>query len=72
MHGITHVDDTKVEATSVHMLVTFHSGGDVFRFHSPAHIALRFRNAVMRDAWQVCCAPDAEMVEFKKPEKTDS
>jgi hypothetical protein len=47
------------------MLVTFESGGDAFRFHLPAHVALMFRHAVMQDAWQVCCAPDAEVVPLK-------
>ena len=65
MNGILHIDETAVEATTGHMLVTFKSGGDAFRFHLPAHVALRFRHAVMRDAWQVCCAPDAEVVTLK-------
>ena len=62
MNGILYIDETAVEATTGHMLVTFKSGGDAFRFHLPAHVALRFRQAVMQDAWQVCCAPDAEVV----------
>lgn len=66
MSGILFVDDTAVEATTGHMLVTFKSGGDAFRFHIPAHVALRFRQAVMQDAWQVCCAPDADVIEFKR------
>ena len=66
MNGILHIDETAVEATTGHMLVTFKSGGDAFRFHLPAHVALRFRQAVMQDAWQVCCAPDAEVIELKR------
>lgn len=71
MNGILHVDDTRVEATTGHMLVTFTSGGDAFRFRLPASVALLFRQAVMRDAWQVCCAPDAEVVRIarKRPRK---
>jgi hypothetical protein len=66
MTGIVFVEATAVEATTGHMLVTFESGGDAFRFHLPAHVALRFRQAVMQDAWQVCCAPDAEVIELKR------
>jgi hypothetical protein len=44
------------------MLVAFESGGDAFRFHVPAHVALLFRHRIMADGWQVCCAPDAEVV----------
>lgn len=66
MSGVLYVDETAVEATTGHMLVTFKSGGDAFRFHIPAHVALRFRQAVMQDAWQVCCAPDAEVIELKR------
>lgn len=65
MSGILYIDDASVEATSGHMLVTFKSGGDAFRFHLPAHVALRFRHTVMQDAWQVCCVPDAEVVTLK-------
>jgi hypothetical protein len=65
MNGVLHIDQAEVEATTGHMLVTFKSGGDAFRFHLPGHIALRFRQHVMRDAWQVCCAPDAEVVKLK-------
>jgi len=66
MNGILYIDETAVEATTGHMLVTFKSGGDAFRFHLPAHVALRFRQSVMQDAWQVCCAPDAEVIELKR------
>lgn len=69
MNGVLYVDGTAVEATTGQMLVTFKSGGDVFRFHLPAHVALRFRRAVMQDAWQVCCAPDAEVVNFQPKRK---
>lgn len=65
MNGVLYIDETSVEATTGHMLVTFKSGGDVFRFHLPANVALRFRHAVLQDAWQVCCAPDAEVVYLK-------
>mgnify|MGYP003383741375 CR=1 FL=1 len=69
MNGVLHIDGAKVEATTGHMLVTFESGGDAFRFHLPAHVALHFRQMVMRDAWQVCCAPDAEVVNFEAGRK---
>ena len=62
MKGVILIDRAIVEATTGHMLVTFESGGDTFRFHLPGHIALAFRETVMRDAWQVCCTPDAEVV----------
>lgn len=62
MAGIIHVDAATVEATSGHMLITLESGGDQFRFHLSAHVALRLREVIMRDGWQVCCAPDAEIV----------
>ena len=70
MNGILHIDETAVEATTGYMLVTFKSGGDAFRFHLPAHVALRFRQAVMQDAWQVCCAPDAEVVRLQPKRKS--
>ena len=70
MNGILHIDETAVEATTGHMLVTFKSGGDAFRFHLPAHVALRFRQAVMQDAWQVCFAPDAEVVRLQPKRKS--
>ena len=66
MNGIVYIDETSVEATTGQMLVTFKSGGDAFRFHLPAQVALRFRQAVMQDAWQVCCAPVAEVIELKR------
>lgn len=65
MSGIIYVDGADVVATSGHMLVTFKSGGEAFRFHLPGHLALTFRGNVMRDAWQVCCAPDGELVQFR-------
>ena len=65
MAGILFVEDSAVEATSGQMLITFKSGGENFRFHLPAHIALRFRQKIMADGWQVCCAPNAEVVPFK-------
>lgn len=65
MNGVLYIERAEVEATTGHMLLTFKSGGDAFRFHLPGHVALRFRQAVMQDAWQVCCAPDAEVVKLK-------
>jgi hypothetical protein len=70
MNGILYIEETAVEATTGHMLVTFKSGGDGFRFHLPAHVALRFRQAVMQDAWQVCCAPDAKIVTLQPKRKS--
>lgn len=64
MSGVLYVEAAVVEATTGRMLVTFSSGGEDFRFHLPANVALKFRNSVMRDAWQVCCAPDAEVVKL--------
>ena len=69
MTGILYIDAASVEATSGQMLVTFESGGDTFRFHLPPHVAIRFRDRVMKDAWQVLCAPDAEVVQFKPKRK---
>lgn len=66
MSGILYVERATVEATTGHMLVTFESGGEAFRFHLPAHVALTFRHTVMKDAWQVCCAPDAEVVPLRR------
>lgn len=66
MNGVLYVDGAAVEATTGHMLVTFNSGGDAFRFYLPANVALKFRHSVMQDAWQVCCAPDAEVVALKR------
>ena len=65
MSGVLYIEEAAVEATTGHMLVTFKSGGDAFRFHLPAHVALKFRHVIMRDAWQVCCAPDADVVKFR-------
>lgn len=62
MSGVLFIEAVAVEATSGRMLVTFTSGGDDFRFHLPGHVALGFRQKVMTDAWQVCCAPDAEVI----------
>lgn len=69
MNGVLYIERAEVEATTGHMLVTFKSGGDSFRFHLPAHVALTFRQSVMQNAWQVCCAPDAEVVKFKSKRK---
>jgi hypothetical protein len=65
MNGVLFVEDAKVEATTSRMLVTFTSGGDQFRFHIPAHTALKFRERIMRETWQVCCAPNADVVKLK-------
>jgi len=66
MAGVILTDAAKVEATSGKMVITFSSGGDDFRFHLPPHVALGFRDTVMRDGWQVCCAPNAEVVRLKR------
>lgn len=66
MNGITFVEKAAVEATSGQMLITFTSGGDAFRFHLSPHVALAFRTLMLRDGWQIVCAPDAEVVKFKK------
>ncbi len=65
MSGVLYIEAASVEATSGQMLVTFASGGEDFRFHLPAHIAIRFRQKIMTDGWQVCCAPDAEVVPIR-------
>lgn len=70
MAGVLYIEDAKVEATSGHMLVTFTSGGEAFRFHLPGHIALGFREHVMRDAWQVCCPTTAQVVALKPARAT--
>ena len=62
MSGILFVEAAAIEANSGHMLLTFTSGGDDFRFHLSAHVALLFRHRIMENGWQVCCAPDAETV----------
>jgi hypothetical protein len=40
MSGVLYVEAATVEATTGRMLVTFRSGGDDFRFHLPANVAL--------------------------------
>lgn len=65
MSGVLYIEAASLEATSGQMLVTFTSGGEDFRFHLPAHIALTFRHKVMTDAWQVCCGPNADVVQIK-------
>lgn len=69
MTGVLYIDEADVEATSGRMLVTFRSGGDAFRFHLPPNVALQFRQRIMTDAWQVCCAPDADVVALKGARK---
>lgn len=65
MAGILYVEEAAVEATSGKMLVTFTSGGDAFRFHLAPHIALKFRETITRDGWQVLCASDAQVTPLK-------
>jgi hypothetical protein len=62
--GVLYIDAASVEATTGRMLITFKSGGDAFRFHPPPNVALRFRETIMKEGWQVLCAPDAELVQF--------
>lgn len=62
MNGILYIDEATADATTGHMLVTFKSGGESFRFHLPGNVALKFRRTIVQDTWQVCCAPDAEVV----------
>ena len=69
MSGVAYVDEAKAEATTGRMPITFYSGGELFRFHLPAHVALMFRQAIIRDAWQVCCVPNADVVHLK-PKQT--
>ena len=70
MSGILYIEAASVEATTGQMLVTFKSGGEDFRFHLPANVALLFRQRVMEDGWQVCCAPDASALPFRPTRKT--
>ena len=65
MAGILFVEGAAVEATSGQMLLTLTSGGEDFRFHLPANVAIRFREMILRDGWQVLCAPNAEVVPFR-------
>jgi hypothetical protein len=65
MSGVLYIEAASVEATSGQMLVTFTSGGEDFRFHLPAHVALKFRQKIMTNGWQVCCSPDAEVVPIR-------
>lgn len=65
MAGILFIEDTAVEATSGQMLITLKSGGEDFRFHLSANVALRFRQKILADGWQVLCAPNAKVVPFK-------
>ena len=43
MAGILFVEGAAVEATSGKMLLTFTSGGEDFRFHLSANVAIRVR-----------------------------
>ena len=65
MAGILIVEGAAVEATSGQMLLTLTSGGEDFRFHLPANVAIRFRELILADGWQVDCAPNAEVVPFR-------
>ena len=65
MSGILYIEKATVEATTGQMLLTLTSGGEDFRFHLPAHIGLMFRQSIIEDAWQVCCAPDASVVPIR-------
>ena len=65
MAGILFVEGAAVEATSGQMLLTLTSGGEDFRFHLPANVAIRFREMILVDGWQVLCAPNAEVVPFR-------
>jgi hypothetical protein len=58
MSGILYIDEAAAEATTGHMLVTFVSGGEAFRFHLPGNVALKFRRAIIENTWQVCCVPN--------------
>jgi hypothetical protein len=69
MTGVLYIEEATVEATSGQMLITFKSGGDSFRFHLPPHVALKFRQTIMTDGWQVLCAPDAEVVPLRPTSK---
>lgn len=62
MSGILFTEAAAIEANSGHMLVTFTSGGEDFRLYLPAHVALKLRHRILKDGWQVCCAPNAETV----------
>ena len=66
MAGILFIEGAAVEATSGQMLLTLTSGGEAFRFHLPAHIAIKFRQTILADGWQVLCAPNAEVIPFKR------
>ena len=66
MTGILYIEAAAVEATSGRMLLTLTSGGEAFRFHLPANVAIRFRQTIMEDGWQVLCAPNAEVVPFRR------
>lgn len=65
MSGILYIEKATVEATTGQMLLTLTSGGEDFRFHLPAHVALGFRHMVIEDTWQVCCIPDADVVPIR-------
>ena len=66
MTGVLYIDAASIESTSGKMLITFTSGGDDFRFHLSANVAIRFREMIVRDGWQVLCAPNAEVVQFTR------
>lgn len=62
MAGILYTEAAAIDANSGRMLVTFTSAGEDFRFHLPAYIALLLRERILRNGWQVCCAPNAQTV----------
>ncbi len=72
MNGIVFVESATTKATAGHMLLTFKSGGDAFRFHLPAHLALVFAHAMVRDACQNCGAPGADIIKFSPKNKRKS
>ena len=65
MTGVLYTEGASVDSASGRMLVTFTSGGEDVRFHLPANVAVLFRQKIMTDGWQVCCAPNAEVVPIK-------
>lgn len=65
MGGVLYIEKAMVEATTGQMLLTLTSGGEDFRFHLPAPIALDFRHRIIEDTWQVRCIPDADVVPIR-------
>ena len=69
MNGIVFVESAEVEAATDHMLLTFESGDDKFRFRLSRHLARRFRHDVQRNGWAVDCAPDCEVLPIHESER---